>query len=305
MWQYGRDVLKFCAPFPMFAADHVLALAPVAEAAGFDLIAVPDSVFFPEEVSADYPYSADGKRFWPEDTPFVEPFVAMAAMAALTSRIRFVTNVLKTPLRDPLIIAKQLSSLMVLSGERVELGVGLSWIPEEFAWTKTEMRTRGARLDEQIVVLRALCGGGGPQYVEHHGTHYDFGRLMMSPAPQQPVRIHVGGHSAPGLLRAARSGDGWISVQATSEEILRAADDLARLRSEHGRTEVPFDMNVLPIDVFDLEGYKRLGGEIQDRGMQPIFQVVPWYFYGGDPNDLEVRRVALERFGAEIISAAA
>ncbi len=252
-------------------------------------------------MSADYPYSADGKRFWPADTPFVEPFVAMAAMAAVTSRIRFVTNVLKTPLRDPLIIAKQLSSLMVLSGERVELGVGLSWIPEEFTWTKTEMRTRGSRLDEQIEILRALCGGGGPQYVEHHGKHYDFGRLMMSPAPKEPVRIHVGGHSDPGLKRAARAGDGWISVQATSEEILRVTAELARLREEYGRSDVPFDMNVLPIDVFDLAGYQRLGEQIAEHGMQPIFQVVPWYFYGGDPNDLDVRRAALERFGADVI----
>lgn len=289
----------------MFPADHLMALAPVAEAAGFHCIAVPDSVFFPETVSADYPYSADGSRFWAPDTPFVEPFVAMAAMAAITTRIRFVTNVLKTPLRDPLIIAKQLTSLSVLSGERIELGVGLSWIPEEFAWTNTEMRTRGVRLDEQIEILRLVCGGGGPRYVEHHGAHYDFGRLLISPSPQEPVRIHVGGHSEPGLKRAARVGDGWISVQATSEEILRVAGEIARFRTEYGRTDVPFDLNVLPIDVFDLDGYRRLGDAIEAHGMQPIIQVVPWYFYGGSPDDVDVRRAALERFGAEVIDRAA
>lgn len=294
-------MLRFCAPFPMFPADHVLALAPVAEAAGFDLIAVPDSVFFPEEVSADYPYSADGSRFWTGETPFVEPFIAMAAMAAVTSRIRFVTNVVKMPLRDPLLVAKQVTSLAVLSGERIELGVGLSWIPEEFTWTRTEMRTRGARLDEQIDILRLTCGGGGPRYVEYHGKHYDFGRLMMSPSPEQSVRLHVGGHSAPGLARAARVGDGWISVQATSDEIMRAAEELSRLRADAGRSDVPFDMNVLPIDVFDLDGYRRLGDRIEAFGMQPVLQVVPWYFYGGSPDDLDVRRAALERFGAEII----
>jgi probable F420-dependent oxidoreductase len=298
--------MRFCVPFPMFPADHVMALAPVAEAAGFHSIAVPDSVFFPETVSADYPYSADGQRFWPADTPFVEPFIAMAAMAAITSTIRFVTNVVKLPLREPLIVAKQLASLAVLSGERVELGVGLSWIPEEFAWTGTSMRTRGARLDEQMEILRLVCGGGGPQFVEHHGRHYDFGRLMVSPAPAHPVRLHVGGHSPPALTRAARAGDGWISVQTTTADVGEVVGELARLRAEHGRTEVPFDVNVLLMDVVPgaagLDGYRSMADQIEAAGMQPIFQVVPWYFSGGDPNDLGVRRDAITRFGDDVIA---
>ncbi len=297
--------MRFCVPFPMFPADHLMALAPVAEAAGFHFIAVPDSAFYPETVSADYPYSADGSRFWAADTPFVEPFVAIAAMAGVTSRIRFVTNVVKLPLRDPLMVAKQLSSVAVLSGERVELGVGLSWIPEEFEWTRTEMKTRGARLDEQVEILRALCGGGGPKFVEHHGTHYDFGRLMMSPSPEQPVRLHVGGHSEPALRRAARIGDGWISVQATTEEIRRVAADLARYRDEFDRAGSPFDLNVLPIDIVPnasgLDGYAALAADIEALGMNATFQVVPWYFTGGDPGDLAVRRHAIEASGADLI----
>jgi probable F420-dependent oxidoreductase len=291
----------------MFPADHMLALAPVAEAAGFDLIAVPDSVFFPEHVSANYPYSPDGQRFWPPDTPFVEPFIAMAAMAAITSRIRFVTNVVKLPLREPLVVAKQLASLAVLSGERVELGVGLSWIPEEFTWTGTNMRTRGARLDEQLEILRLVCGGGGPAFVEHHGRHYDFGRLMISPAPQHPVRLHVGGHSEPALDRAARAGDGWISVQTNTTEVRQVVAELARLRDAHGRSEVPFDVNVLLLDVVPgpagVEAFQAMASEIEAAGMQPIFQVVPWYFAGGDPNDLGVRRDAITGFGDEVIRA--
>ncbi|MFZ1491405.1 MAG: TIGR03619 family F420-dependent LLM class oxidoreductase [Ilumatobacteraceae bacterium] len=297
--------MRFCVAFPMFEADQLLTLAPVAEDAGFDLITVPDSVFYPEQVSADYPYSSDGKRFWAPETPFVEPFVAMAAMAALTSRIGFVTNVLKLPLREPLIVAKQLSSLAVLSGERVELGVGLSWIPEEFRFTNTEMRTRGARLDEQIAILRLVCGGGGPQFVEHHGRHYDFDRLLISPAPTAPVRIHVGGHSEAALRRAADIGDGWISVQVTSDEVARVATELARLRHEAGTAARPgFTMNVLPIDVFDLDGYRRVADVIEGCGMHAVFQAVPWYLSGGDPEDLAVRRDSIARFGDEVIARA-
>ena len=297
--------MRFCVPFPMFPADHLLALAPVAEAAGFDLIAMPDSAFYPETVSADYPYSADGRRFWAADTPFVEPFVAIAAMAALTTRIGFVTNVMKLPLREPLLVSKQLSSLAVLSGERIEFGVGLSWIPEEFQWTRNEMRTRGARLDEQIQILRLVCGGGGPQFVEHHGRCYDFGRLMISPAPVRPVRLCVGGHSEPALRRAARLGDGWISVQATSEEIRRVVGELERYRDEYGRSETPFDINALPIDIVpDRTGracYAQLAGDIEAHGMTATFQVVPWYFGGGDPEDLAVRREAIIACGEDLV----
>lgn len=298
--------MRFCVPFPMFSAEHLLALAPVAEAAGFHSIAVPDSVFYPEHVSAAYPYAVDGERFWPADAPFVEPFVAMAAMAATTERVRFVTNVVKLPLRDPLLVAKQLSSLAVLAGERVELGVGLSWMPEEFAWTGTDMATRGIRLDEQVEVLRLICGGGGPRWVEHHGRHYDFDRLMMSPAPMQPVAVHVGGHSDPALRRAARLGDGWISVQATSDEVRRVVAELARLRTDVGRGDVPFDLNALPIDIVPgpsgRDAYRRLADVIEAAGMRPIFQVVPWYFAGADPEDLDVRRDAIARFGDEVIA---
>jgi probable F420-dependent oxidoreductase len=281
----------------MFPADHLLPMARAAEAAGFDSITVPDSVFYPETVSAKYPYSADGGRFWPADTPFVDPFVSIAAMAAVTERIRFLTNVVKLPIRDPLMVAKQLSSMAVLSGERVALGVGLSWIPEEFTWTHTDMRTRGKRADEMIEILRLLCGGGGPQYLEYHGTYYDFDRLMMSPAPERAVPIYVGGLSDPGFRRAARLADGWISVQNSEEEITHALGELTRYRAEYGREHLPFEVNALCIDVFDLDGYRRL----EDKGVTEL-QTVPWYFYGGDPNDLSVKLDSLARFADEVIT---
>jgi probable F420-dependent oxidoreductase len=248
-------------------------------------------------VSADYPYSADGSRFWAPDTTFVDPFVAMSAMAAVTERIGFTTNVVKLPIRDPLLTAKQLASLAVLSGERVSLGVGLSWIPEEFAWTHTDMRTRGKRCDEMIDILRLVCGGGGPQFVEYHGAHYDFDRLMISPAPRQPVPIIVGGLSEPALRRAARTGDGWISVQNTTAEIAGAIADLDRHRAEYGTADRAFSLNVLATDAFGLDGYHRLA----DLGVTEI-QALPWYFVGGDPDDLAVRIDSLAWFADTVIS---
>jgi probable F420-dependent oxidoreductase len=289
--------MRWTVAFPMFPADHLLPMARAAEAAGFDTITVPDSVFFPEHVSAEYPYSKDGGRFWAPDTPFVDPFVSISAMVAVTERIRFLTNVVKLPIRDPLMVAKQLSSMAVLSQDRVGLGVGLSWIPEEFAWTHTNMHTRGKRADEMIEILRLVCGGGGTQWVEYHGRHYDFDRLMISPAPARPVPIYVGGLSEPGLRRAARLADGWISVQNTTEEIVGAIAGLARYREEYGRADAPFEVNALCIDTFDLDGYRRLA----DAGVTEL-QAVPWYLFGGDPEDLAVRIDSLSRFADEIIT---
>jgi probable F420-dependent oxidoreductase len=288
--------MHWTVAFPMFPADHLLPMARRAEEAGFDSITVPDSVFYPERVSADYPYTPDGSRFWSGETPFVDPFVSISAMAAVTSRIRFLTNVVKLPIRDPLLVAKQVSSMAVLSGDRVGLGVGLSWIPEEFAWTHTEMRTRGKRADEMIEIIRLLCSGG-TRWVEYHGNHYDFDRLMISPAPQTAVPIYVGGLSEPGLRRAARLADGWISVQNTEAEITAAIDGLTGYRTEYGRERDPFEINVLCSDVFDLDGYRRLA----DLGVTEL-QAVPWYFSGGDPDDLTVQLDSLGRFADEIIA---
>ncbi len=289
--------MRWTVAFPMFEPDHLVPMARAAEEAGFDTITVPDSVFYPERVSAEYPYSADGGRFWAPETSFPDPFVSISAMAAVTERIRFLTNVVKLPIREPLMVAKQLSSIAALSHDRMALGIGLSWIPEEFTWTRTEMRTRGKRANEIIEILRLLCGGGGPQWVEYHGEHYDFDRLMMSPAPELPVPIYVGGLSEPGLRRAARLADGWISVQNTTAEITAAATALVEYRAEYGRSDEPFEINALATDAFDLDGYHRL----EDVGVTEI-QAVPWYFNGGDPEDLQNRIDSLFWFADTIIS---
>jgi probable F420-dependent oxidoreductase len=281
----------------MFPADHLLPMATAAEEAGFDTIALPDSVFFPQTVSADYPYSADGGRFWQPDTPFVDPFVGIAAMAAVTTRIRFVTNVVKLPIRDPLLVAKQLSSIAALSGDRMAIGVGLSWIPEEFEWTHTDMRTRGKRADEMIEIIKLVCAGGEPGWVEYHGRYYDVGPLMISPVGRKPMQVYVGGLSEPGLRRAARLADGWISVQNSEAEISGAVAQLTQYRADYGRSDEPFEVNALCIDAFDLDGYRRLA----DLGVTEL-QAVPWYFNGGDPDALSNRIDSLHWFADEIIT---
>ncbi len=285
--------MDFSVALPMLPPEHFLPLARAAEQAGFTSLAVPESVFFPEQVSADYPYTADGGRFWAPETPFLDPFVAIPAMAAVTERIRFFTNVLKLGIRDPLLVAKTVSSAAALADGRVALGVGLSWIPEEFEWLGKDMRTRGARTDEAIEIIRLVCTG---EFVEFHGRHYDFGRLIVRPVPAAPVPILVGGLSEPGLRRAARLGDGWISVANTIDEVAEVVPRLAALRREHGREDLPFDIKALCTDAFDAAGFDRMAQVGVTEAM-----VCPWFYRPGDVESLEHQVESVLAFGEEHI----
>jgi probable F420-dependent oxidoreductase len=285
--------MKFTVAIAMSDPAHYVPVAACAEAHGWDAVAVPDAPFFPERVSVPYPYVAGGERFWTAETPWIDPWVAIPAMAAVTTRLRFYTHVLKLPLRHPLLVAKTVGSAAVLSGNRVGLGVGLSWIPEEATFCGVDYATRGPRTDEAIEIVRALLRGG---MVEHHGRHYDFSRLQMSPAPSLPVPIYVGGHSEPALRRAARLGDGWCSAMTTEEDTRRIIARLRALRAEHGRAGLPFEIQVSPVDAFDAASYQRL----RDLGVTDVI-TQPWLLYGGGLHaSLDEKKDGIERFAEEV-----
>lgn len=286
--------MRFTISLPFTPAEHLLPIAAAAEAAGWDAISVPDSVFFPEEVSAGYPYTSDGKRFWPAEAPWPDPWVAIPAMAAVTERLHFFTNVMKVGIREPLLVAKTVTSTASMFEGRIGLGVGLSWIPEEFSWLGQEMKTRGKRLDEGIEIIRACLAGG---WVEYHGRYYDFDRLMMGPTPSEPVPVYVGGHSDPALRRAARLGDGWIAVQVTPDEIAETVPKLTAYREEYGRSDLPFEIKVTPLVMPSIEAMDELAA----LGVTDVI-TVPWYFYGGDPEALDTKLSDLARFADEIIA---
>jgi probable F420-dependent oxidoreductase len=287
------DRMKFTVAVAMSDPSHYLPVARCADESGWDAVAVPDAPFFPETVTVPYPYVPGGQRFWSADTPWIDPWVAIPAMAAVTTRIRFYTHVLKLPLRHPLLVAKTVGSAAVLSNNRVGLGVGLSWIPEEFTWCGVDFATRGPRADEALAIIRGLLRGG---MFEHHGRHYDFGRLQMSPAPTEPVPIYVGGHSEPALRRAARLGDGWCSAMSTEEETRRFIARLRELRAEHGRDHEPFEIQVSSIDAFDVAGYQRLA----DLGVTDVI-TQPWLIYGGGPAaSIQEKEDAIKRFADDV-----
>ncbi|WP_018810505.1 TIGR03619 family F420-dependent LLM class oxidoreductase [Salinispora pacifica] len=287
--------MKFSLGIALSPLDQLTDLVQTAEECGFSAIALPDSLFYSEEVSAKYPYTPDGSRFWDAQTPWVDPLVTAAALGAATTRIRFYTQVLKLGPRNPVLLARQVGSVANLIGNRFGLGVGLGWSPEESLWCGSPFAARGARGDEAIEVLRLILGGG---MVEHHGKHFDFGRLQMSPAPTEPIPIYVGGHTDAALRRAARLGDGWSSAMMRFDELCATIDQLARLRVEYDRADQPFEIQAVCIDRFGLAGFQQQA----EAGVTDAI-VMPWRFYGvGFDGDLAAKRDGIRRFADEVIS---
>jgi probable F420-dependent oxidoreductase len=287
--------MKFSLSVAMNPLDQFTELARTAEECGFSSVVLPDSLFYSESVSADYPYTPDGNRFWNADTPWADPLVAIASMGAVTSEIGFSTSVIKLGSRNPVLLARQVGSVAVLTNNRFGLGLGVGWSPEEFEWCGAPYANRGKRVDEAIEVLRLILDGG---MVEYHGRFFDFDKLQMSPAPSERVPFFIGGHTEVALRRAARMSDGWTSAMMKVDDLRDTIGRLAALRAEYGRAEVPFEIQAVCIDRFGLDGYR----EQAEIGVTDIV-TQPWVFDGvgfGDP--IGPKKDAIKKFADEIIS---
>jgi probable F420-dependent oxidoreductase len=281
--------MQYTCAVPMCPIDQLVELAKTVEEVGFDNIALPDSIFYMEKQSADYPYTADGSRMWDENTPWVDPLIAAGAMGAVTSTLRFYTNVMKLGSRNPVLMARQVGSVANLTNNRFGFGVGIGWAPEEFEWCGQPYAKRGKRVDEMIEVIKLLLGGG---MVEFHGEFYDFDKLQMSPAPTKPVPFYVGGHTDVALKRAVRIGDGWTSAMMTCGQAAETIDKLKKLLTEAGRADDPFEYQIVCIDKFDVDGHR----ELAEAGVTDNI-VMPWVFDGlGFDAPLEKKKDSLKRF---------
>jgi probable F420-dependent oxidoreductase len=281
--------MKYTCSVAMGPVDELVDIAKTAEEVGFDSIALPDSLFYMEKAAADYPYTPDGSRMWNENTPWVDPLIAAAAMGAVTTTLRFYTNVLKLGSRNPLLLARQVGSVANLTNNRFGFGVGIGWAPEEFEWCGVPYKRRGARVDEMIEVIKLVLAGG---MVEFHGEFYDFDRLQMSPAPSEPVPFYVGGHTEVALARAARVGDGWTSAMMTGDQLAETIRVLNKYLQENGRGEEPFEFQAVCVDKFGVDGHR----ELAQAGVTDNI-VIPWVFDGlGFDAPLEKKKDSLKRF---------
>jgi probable F420-dependent oxidoreductase len=286
--------VRFSYAESMCDPRQYLPLARAAEEAGFTSFVVPDSICYPEVSDSKYPYTIDGDRHFLEDKPFIEPFSLIPAMAAVTERLRFTTFVVKLPIRQPVLVAKQAASVAVLTDNRLGFGVGTSPWPDDFLVTGTDWPTRGKRLDEMIAIIRGLAAGG---YFEFHGRYYDLPRVKICPVPTEPIPILIGGHSDAALRRAAKIGDGWMHAGGDQKALERFVARLSELRREYGRERTPFEIHAISFDGFTPDGVRRLA----DLGVTDViagFRNV----YDRDTQTLQQKIDALRLYAEHVIA---
>ena len=239
--------MRFSYAESMVDPSFYLPLAQAAEEAGYDGMVVPDSICYPQESDSTYPFSPDHTREFLEDKPFIEPFSLIPAMGAVTERLRFITFVLKLPMRHPLLVAKQATSVAVMTGNRLALGVGTSPWPEDYELCDVPWEGTG-RADGRGRRHRA-----GP--VRRRATSSTTARSTTCrrsrSAPPRPSRSPSWSAATPrpALRRAARS-DGWLHGGGDPADLPGLLERLGQLREEEGTADRPFEVHVISLDAY-------------------------------------------------------
>jgi alkanesulfonate monooxygenase SsuD/methylene tetrahydromethanopterin reductase-like flavin-dependent oxidoreductase (luciferase family) len=273
--------MRFSYAEGMTQAKYYAPLAQAAETAGYTSMTVADSLIYPKESDSKYPYTDTGDRAFLDGKEFIETMVLCAHLLAVTTTLRLTPFVLKLPIRPPVLVAKQASSLAFMSDNRLGLGVGLSPWPEDFEALGVPWERRGKRTDE------------------YHGEFYDIEALKQCPAPSEPIPILVGGHSDAALRRAVLKGDGWMHAGGDGDELDRLLARLAEIRKAEGDDRDDFEVHVISYDAYTLDGVKQL----EDKGVTDAivgFRVP--YIKGPDTEPLQTKIDHLNRYAEDIIS---
>jgi len=296
VYQYslGGFPVKFYYAASAINPTFYVPLAQALEAAGFDGVMVGDSIIYPQQSEADYPYNSDGSRSFLEQLPFIEPMSLFPAMAAVTEKLKFRTTIYKLPLRNPVLATKSATSVAVLSNNRLELGIGTGPWPEDFKASGQPWPKRGGRMDEMLEIFRGLEKG---DYFGHEGSHYQLDPIKLSPVPSEPIPLLIGGHADVALRRAARH-DGWIHAGGPHDEMVAAVQRLRELRQEQGKSMDGFDIHVGSELAFSPEGLAslaELGVTTVSIGFHDI--------YSGHPDEasLEQKIEQINGFAEQVI----
>lgn len=277
---------------PMAHPEGAVALAQAAEAGGIESLWTVEHTVVPAGYQSAYPYSPTGRMPGPEDSDIPDPLIWLAYVAASTSTIRLGTGILILPQRNPVVLAKEVATLDRMSGGRVELGIGVGWLEEEFDAIGIPFTDRGARTDDYVAALRALWT---QDEATHHGSHSSFDKAISRPRPTQgSVPIVVGGHSKAAARRAGRLGDGFFPGRGSHEELAALIEVMRASAVEHGR-----DPDAIEITS---GGNGALGSKaldevkaLADLGVSRV--IIPPLAY-----DPEGQRTAFAKYGDEVIA---
>ena len=255
------------------ARPELLATAArTAERVGFDTLWTGEHIVFFDEIRSEYPYARSSTAPpVPGDTSILNPFVALAYAAAVTSRIRLATGVCLVPEYNPLLLAKLAASLDFLSGGRFLFGTGIGWLEEEFQALGIPWERRAARARESVEAMRRLWEDETSHYA---GEFVSFSRARSYPKPPRSgkIPIIVGGQSEAALKRAADWGDGWCGFNLTPEESQAKIERLDELLSARGRSRRGFEIFVAPVTTAGpdaMGAYREVG--VDELYLTPIF----------------------------------
>tara|TARA_R110000823_G_scaffold130015_13_gene257966 strand:+ start:12611 stop:13486 length:876 start_codon:yes stop_codon:yes gene_type:complete len=286
---------KFCLSIAFSSPEDYITLARAAESNGFSAVSVADHLIFPKSFSVPYPYTEDGVPRFGDEDDFPDPWIAITAMAGVTRTLEFLTNVFVLPARNPVQVAKILSTASIYSHGRIGLGIGMGWMPEEFEAAGQDFARRGKRADEMLHIMQALWTG---EYVRFQGEHYTLAPMRMLPRPYADIPIYVGGFSSPALKRAARH-DGWIADLHSLAELEELVGALEKCRVAEGTQSQPFRRFAFGCtDAVGASGYRSMF----DMGIDTV-TLMPWLSYCGEINPPVVAKVdAIARFADEVIA---
>lgn len=285
--------MRFATALAFSSPSQYLPIARACDEAGYWAVSVSDHIVQPQHITSPYPYTADGSPRFEAFTDWLDPWVAIGAMGAVTERIRFFTNIFVLPARNPFVAAKMISTAATLTEGRVGLGIGVGWMREEFELLGQAFERRGRRTDEMVELLRSLWAGG---WVEHHGEFYDVPPVEMSPPPPAPVPIYVGGISDIALRRAARLGDGWVSDLHSTADLASMIATTNAYRAEYGTADRPFEFICSCSDAARPDDMRRLA----DVGVT-VLLTSPWVYRYGFTDDLQRRLDGVRWFAETII----
>jgi probable F420-dependent oxidoreductase len=229
---------------PYAGPDVIAALGRQAEERGVHCIWVPEHVVLFDDYDSTYPYSPDGKVPAPTDAGMLEPFTLLSFLAAHTSTVRLGTAIVLLAQRNPVYSAKEAAAVDYLSGGRLDFGIGVGWLEEEFAAVNVDWARRGKRTDEYIEVMRTLWRADP---AEHHGEFYDLPPCYLNPKPvQTELPLYFGGESDAALRRVARLGQGWHTFNRLPDAVAEPLARLDRHLADAGRTRADLQVAVSP-----------------------------------------------------------
>lgn len=262
------NTIPFTDPAP--ATDLVVA----AEEAGFESVWTVEHVIWPHEYDSVYPYHPSGKMPGTPEVPIPDPLVWLTWVAAATTRIRLGTGVLILPLRNPLVLAKQLATLDHLSGGRMELGIGAGWLQEEFEAVGIPFAGRGRRVDEMIDAMRALWSERAASFA---GEVFTFEDVALNPKPVEgSIPIVIGGQSQAAIRRTVARGDGFYPGPDSIDELDRILTALRAACQEAGRNPAEIEISAAyPGRFLDdpVKAIDAMGGLGVDRVMVPAYPI--------------------------------